>query len=319
MTSEDDEALQALLRCAGRRPAPPDEVAAAVYQHSRRAWLAQVQRRKAQHRGYAWAAGLVAFVMASWGAWKLYPHQVLGTVAPGQGIVIVHTRWHPLAGRREGDVYEGDELQTGAAGALLHRADGYELSVSGHARLAFEAASTVRVWRGRLYVQTYRVPRSRNLVVSTELGSIEHLGTQFLVEREADGLLVAVRDGRVAMHYLRHPALELYEGEAARVGPDGKLQRWELSAFDNIWDWADALASPLVINGQSLHAVLSQIAQRAGLALRFSTPAAESDARTLVLHGEPLVLTPRDALAAVLATTTLSGTTVDREILVGAR
>ena len=319
MTTEDDEALETLLRWAGRRPTPPEKVAGAVYLHTRRAWLAQVQRRKALRRGYAGAAGVVALVMASWGAWNLYPHQVMATVPPGQAVLITHTFWHPFGARREGELYLGDALQTGAAGALLQRADGTELRVSGNTRLLLASASSVRLGRGRLYVQTYGLPRTQDLVVSTDLGSVEHLGTQFLVERADDALVVAVRDGRVAMHYPQHPVVELQDGEAASVDPHGELRRWNLSAFDDIWEWADGLASPLVIDGQSLYAVLSRIAQRTGLVLRFSTPAAETEARGLALHGAPLELQPRDALAAVLATTTLSGTTVGREILVSAR
>ena len=65
--------------------------------------------------------------------------------------------------------------------------------------------------------------------------------------------------------------------------------------------------------------MLSRIAQRSGLVLRFSSPEAESGARNLALHGPPLELTPRAALAAVLATTSLTGTTEGREILVAAR
>ena len=319
MTPEDDEGLQTLLRWAGRRPTPPGEVAAAVYQHSRGVWLAQVQRRKTVRRGFACAAGVVALVMASWGAWNLYPHQVLATAPPAQAVLITHTLWHPLAGRRGGELYVGDAIQTGAIGAVLHRADGSELSMSTNTRLSFGSASTVRLWRGRLYVQTHGLPRTQGLVVSTDLGSVEHLGTQFLVEREVDALLVAVRDGRVAIHCPQHPPVELQDGEAARVDPHGELKRWNLSAFDNIWDSTDVLESPLSIDGQSLYAVLSRIAQRSGLILRFSTPATETEARSLALHGAPLELQPRDALAAVLATTTLSATTVGREIVVSAR
>jgi hypothetical protein len=319
MTDEDDEALESLLRWAGRRPTPPSEVASAVYLHSRRAWLAQVQRRKALQRGYAWAAGVVAFIMASWGALNLYPHQIMATVPPGQAVLITHTLWHSLAGHRVGGLYEGDAVQTAAAGASLRRADGTELSLARDTRISLASASTVRLWRGRLYVQTDGMRRAHDLVVSTDLGSVEHLGTQFMVERETDALLVAVRDGRVALHYPQHQAVELQDGEAASVDPHGDLRRWELSAFDSTWDWADVLATPLVIEGQSLYAVLSRIAQRSGLVLRFSTPSAETEARGLALHGAPLALQPRDALSAVLATTTLSGTTVDRQILVSAR
>ncbi len=319
MTAEDDQALEALLRWAGRRPMPPPETATAVYQHARQAWLAQVRRRKLVLRGWAWAAGLGAILMAAWGGAHLYPRQVMATIAPGQAAWIRHTFWHPFAGTRAGELFEGDAVQTGAEGATLERGDGTELRMSRNTHVSFDSASTIRLGRGGLYVQTHDVQSNRNLVVSTDLGNVEHLGTQFLVERGNEAMVTAVRDGRVLVHYLNRPAVELQNGEAASVDPHGQLKRWDLSIFDSVWDWSDALATPLPIEGQSLYAVLTSIAQRSGLVLRFSTPAAEAEARGLALHGAPLALQPRDAMPAVLATTTLTGTTVNREILISAR
>jgi FecR protein len=318
MTPEEEEALRVLLRWAGRRPAPPAEVTAAVYQNTRSAWLAQVQRQNSVRRVYAWAAGFVAFAIAGWGVWNLYPHQTLALVPEGQALRIKHTFWHPFAEERRGPLYQGDALETSAKGALVHQGDGNELVVSANTRLSFPSANTVRLSSGRVYVQAKGLPPAHTLVVRTRLGSIEHLGTQFLVGLEEASLLVAVRDGRVAVHYLQDQALELKDGEAARVDPGGKLRRWDLEAFDGTWDWADKLSPPLVIDGQSLYAVLSQIAQRSGLTLRFATPEAEAHARSLVLHGAPIALQPRDALAAVLATTTFTNTTMGREIVVSA-
>jgi ferric-dicitrate binding protein FerR (iron transport regulator) len=262
---------------------------------------------------------VAAFLIAAWGGAHLYPHQVMATVPAGQAVGIKHTLWHPFAGTRAGELYGGDAVQTGAEGATLQRGDGTELRLSANTRVWFDSPSSVRLGRGSLYVQTRDVQDNRDLIVTTDLGSVEHLGTQYLVERGNDALVVAVREGRVLMHYPQHPAVELRDGQAASVDPRGKLRRWDLSAFDNLWDWTDVLALPLIIDGQSLYGVLTSIAQRSGLALRFSSPSAESAARSLALHGAPLELPPRDALAAVLATTSLSGTTIDREILVSSR
>jgi ferric-dicitrate binding protein FerR (iron transport regulator) len=209
-------------------------------------------------------------------------------------------------------------VQTAAEGALVHRADGSEMTLARNTRLSLGSVHEVRLWSGRVHVKTYGADHPSDLVVITDRGSIEHLGTQFLVDCEAGSLLVAVRDGRVAMHYAPDLALELRAGQAARVDPQGELERWSLAAFDDIWDWADALATPMAIDGQSLYSVLNRIAERSGLTLRFSTPQAESQARALALHGAPLQLQPRYALSAVLATTTLSGTADGREILVSA-
>lgn len=319
MTTDDDEALQSLLRWAGRRPMPPDAASDAVYQSTHRAWLAQVRRRRRFRLGSALGVAAVALAIAGWGVFRMYPHQVLATVRPGQAVRIAHTLWHPFAGRYEGRLYEGDTLQTGNEGAVLQRSEGNEVDVSPHSHLAFTAANLLQLGRGGLYLTTHGARQVRNLMVGTDLGTIEHLGTRFLAERQDERLLVAVRDGRVVLHTVQHQAIELQQGEAASVSPQGQVRRWSLAAFDSTWDWADGLAAPLVIDGQSVYAVLSGIAERAGLALRFSNPQAETEARSLALHGAPLTLPPREALRAVLATTSLTGSGQGREILVSSR
>ena len=319
MTAQTDDALEALLRKAGRRPAPPEAVAAAVYAQTRRAWEVQVQRRTVVRRSYAWAASVLLLLLASWGAWTQYPHEIMAMAPAGQDLLITHTKWHPLAAHRGGEIYAGDAMQSGAAGALLRRPDGSELRLARNSRVSFPSATELRLWQGRLFVQTGSGAHPRSLLVATDLGSVEHLGTQFLVDREANALMVAVRDGRVALHYAQHAATELQGGQAVHLDAGGELRRWDLAAFDSVWDWADALATPLAIDGHSLYAVLDQIAQRAGLTLTFGSPAAEAEARRLALHGAPLELPPHSALDAVLATTTLRGAADGRQILVGAR
>ena len=319
MATESDDVLKRLLLQAGRRPAPPSELTAEVYTRTRLAWQAQVQRRWLVRRAYAWAASFALAVLCSWGAWSQFPHTRLATAAAGQHLLITHTSWHPWAARGEGAIYQGDEVSSGSAGALLRRADGTEFRLAQNSRVSFPSPTDVKLWNGRLFVQTGSAAHSHALVVVTDLGSVEHIGTQFLVDREGGDLIVAVRDGRIALHYAQRAAVELQGGQGAKLDPRGQLERWDLAAFDGIWDWADALAMPLDIDGQSLYAVLDRIAQRSGLALNFATYTAESAARALSLHGAPLALAPRDALNAVLATTTLRGAADGRQILVTAR
>ena len=319
MTAQTDDALEAVLRKAGPRPAPPEAVAAAVYAQTRRAWETQVQRRAVVRRGYSWAANVLLLLLASWGAWTQYPHEIMAMAPAGQDLLVTHTKWHPLAPHDGGGLYAGDAVQSGAADALLRRPDGGELRLARNSRLSFSSPTELRLSQGQLFVHTGAGTRTHDLVVVTDLGSVEHIGTQFLVDRQGNALMVAVRDGRVAVHYAQHAAAELQGGQAMHVDPGGELRRWDLAAFDSIWDWADAMATPLAIDGHSLYAVLDQIAQRAGLTLNFTTPAVEAEARRLALHGAPLELPPHGSLDAVLATTTLRGAADGRQILVSAR
>jgi FecR protein len=319
MTSEDKDAVEALLRKAGRRPAPPPEVAAAVYQHTRAVWQAEVRKRRMLYRGFALAASIALAFIAVWGSWVRSPPQLVAVASPGGQLSIERARWLSWAPSRDGKLFQGDVLRSGTAGAVVHRVDGSELRLAHDSGVLFVSSTELRLQSGQLFVDTHPETGTKTLRVLTAFGSVEHVGTQFLVSTDTAQMSVAVRNGRVALRYAQHEPVQMFDGQAANLDSHGSLRRWDLAAFDDIWGWADSLAAPLDIEGRSLFAVLARIAQRGGLALKFDNAEAETDAHRLTLHGAPLNLPPRTALDAVLATSSFSGTVEGRQIVVTAR
>ena len=315
---DDINGVETLLRAAGRRAVPPAALTAAVYQQTRLVWRGQVRRRKWVRRSLAVAASLMLMFVAVRGVVGQIPGMAVATVDKGQYTLVRRSYWHALTAPASGYLFKGDTLLGGAAGVLLRGFDGAELRLDRDSRLIMASATAVQLQEGRLFVQS-NTSRARALRVQTDFGTVEHLGTQFLVSKQSGALQVAVRDGRVALRYAAHESIELQGGQAAKVDPKGHLGRWELPALDNSWDWADVLAGPLRIDGLSLHTVVAQIAQRSGLTLSYADAAAAAEAQRMMLHGQPLVLPLRSALAAILVTTSLSGTVEGRQIVVAAR
>jgi ferric-dicitrate binding protein FerR (iron transport regulator) len=220
---------------------------------------------------------------------------------------------------RDGELFQGDAVHSGAAGAIVQRVDGSELRLARDSNVLFVSSTELRLQSGQLFVDTHPETGTKALRVLTAFGSVEHLGTQFLVSTDSAQMTVAVRNGQVALRYARHEPVQLRDGQAANLDSHGSLHRSDLTAFDDIWGWADSLAAPLVIEGRSLFAVLSHIAQRSGLELKFANAEAETGAQQLTLHGAPLNLPPRAALDAVLATSSFGGIVEGRQIVVTAR
>ena len=319
MTAEDNDEVGGLLQSAGRRLAPPATVSAAVYQQTHRAWQADVRRRSWIRRGYALAASVALAAIVFRGATLQVPRLVVGVVDQGAYTLVTRSYWHALAPAGSAYLFAGDSLQTASTPVSVQRFNGAELRLDRESRLTLASPQAVQLLQGRLFVRSYGAGSAANLRVLTAFGSVEHLGTEFLVSKDRRALVVAVRSGRVALHSAAREPVELRAGQAADVDAAGHVERRELAAFDGIWDWVDALADPLEIDGQSLYAVVAEIAQRAGLTVRFSDSAAEAEARQLLLHGRALDLPPRNALDAVLATTSLNGAVDGRQIVIAPR
>ena len=319
MSAVDNDEVGGVLRTAGRRLAPPATVSAAVYRQTRSAWRAGVQRRRWARRGYALAAGLALLAILVRGAMLQVPRIAIGVVDGDAYTLTARSYWHALASARNGYLFKGDSLQTASAAVLVRRFNGAELRLDRDSGLTLASPEKVQLLQGRLFVRSYGEGSAASLRVQTEFGDVEHIGTEFLVSKDNIALRVAVRTGRVALQSASHEPMELRAGQAADVDSSGHVARRELAAFDGAWDWVDALADPLVIDGHSLYEVVSEIARRAGLTIRFLDPASETAARELLLRGRALNLPPRSALGAVLATTSLDGTVEGRQIVIAPR
>ncbi len=323
--SSPDDALVGLLRRSGRRELPPDEVSQQVYASTLTAWQAQQRRRRALRVSWSIAAGLAAtaFVIWLWRANLFAPE--FGTLEAGNDLQISSSRfvtpWNQGSwNQKNTPLRVGDTLTTSAAGARIRRSDGTALRLDSHTSLRITSPTLLQLERGRVAVDTGRSNSAHQaLVVRTSLADVAHVGTQFLVDLSGRNLSVAVRDGRVAVTTNAAQQLTLTAGEAVQIDLGGRPQRRRLGPFDAGWQWADALARPISVEGRSLDAVLNDVAERSGLYLTYANDGAASKAHRIMLHGPDLLLSPRIALDAALAGTTLSVAIRDRELVIQER
>ena len=257
MTVEDNDEVGGLLRTAGRRAAPPQTVTAAVYQHAQRAWQTAVSRRRWARRSYALAASVALVAMLVGAAVLQVAGMAVGVVDGGAYTLATSSYWHLVAPSRNAYLFRGESLQTASTAVLVRGFSGAELRLDRHSRLTLSSPESVQLLQGRLFVRSYGPGSAARLHVLTDFGNVEHIGTEFLVSKDAQALMVAVRSGRVALHPKSREPVELQSGQAANIDSSGHVERRDLAAFDGVWDWVDTLAGPLDIDGQSLYAVVS--------------------------------------------------------------
>lgn len=307
----DDADLARLLAATGPRDQPSDRATAEVRAAVEAEWRRSVSARQERRRYTSWAvaAGVAVAAVAVWMARPMYLPEA-GTVASLARVVgdvqidAGDGRWTPLV---SGSVVRaGAVIRTGRNGlAALAMQDGVSLRLDSDTRLAFNDASDASLSQGAVYVDSgpEADATAGDFQLATPVGSVRHLGTQYEA-RLADGdLRVAVREGRVEVSSARDTVAGT-AGEVLTVGAGGAT-RSRLSPTAADWKWVNGVTPPFSIEGRSVDEFLAWAGRETGRTVVYSSPLVERQARSVTLRGTVEGLAPDQAVAAVLATTSL--------------
>jgi hypothetical protein len=205
----------------------------------------------------------------------------------------------------------GDVLKTGGA---LHTRGPTLIVLEGGGTLRLAADTVLQLSgptegvlrRGQIYVD---LPRGTHTAspfrIQTRAGAIEHVGTEFEVLSNDHLLRVRVREGLVRFRN-KGRDVEAGAGTELTVTPDGQLSRSAMPSYGRDWLWVAALAPDYDIEGKPLLGFLEWAARELGRSIQFSDERARAVAERTILHGSVRGKEPLDALASVLATTSLS-------------
>jgi hypothetical protein len=139
----------------------------------------------------------------------------------------------------------------------------------------------------------------------TRAGTIEHVGTEFEVLSSKQAVRLRVREGRVRLHN-RAEEVVAEAGTELVATETGVVSRRPISTYGRDWLWVAALAPDYEIEGRPLLGFLEWASRELGRPLKFSDEHAREVAERTILHGSVRGREPLDALASVLATTSLS-------------
>jgi ferric-dicitrate binding protein FerR (iron transport regulator) len=305
-TDDDDAAIAALLRSAGTRADPPADMAREVQAVVHAEWQRVVAERR-RRRTFVWAAAASLCAVA------------IGTVI---AVRLVDDTGQPLATlqRTDGDVFVRDQNDWVRVAAGRRIAVGESVRSEGRAALAFDNGLAVRLDKGtafemetgeRLALRAGAVYVDANpdrahgaFSVSTPVGDVKHVGTQYLVRMHVDGIEVSVREGRVTIDNAAGNTAAS-AGERVEVSSNGEVRRGTIAPTAEQWRWAREVAPPFAIENASLAAFLEWTARESGRALVYASAQAQAEAAEVTLHGSIEGLAPDVALEAVLATTPL--------------
>ena len=320
----EDPAIAALLQRVGARPRPGDAVARQVQDAVEAEWRELVAARRSRNTRTRWLAAAASVAAVAVGAWLVWPATrvapaTVATLGPVVGEVELRDGDGPWRTAGTGGAVTSEStLRTGRGGlAAIAMANGVQVRLDSGTQLAMNEHGSARLVGGAVYVDAGSArDQGQPFVVDTPVGSVTHLGTQYVARLDGRTLDVAVREGRV----------ELRDGGQAFVADAGErltvsgssVTRGTVSPTAPQWDWISGVTPPYSIEGRTVAEFLAWAGRETGRSIVFATPADAALAGRVTLSGTVEGLPPRQAVDAVLATTSLAASYGDGRIEVAA-
>lgn len=298
-----------LIAQAGRRPAPSAEMQESVRAAVEQAWNESVSQRNLRRRSL-WLSAAAAVIAVTVGLlWfgrsrePIARPDVATFVAARGEVSFGGGRGHALvvAGSQ---LPAGTSVRTGASGFVLVTVGSAGVRIGPDTTLHLDAPGHLILAGGRLYAETDEpAAPGPSLTVDTPLGRVSHLGTQFQIVLDSEGMDVSVRSGSVKVTEDKRGAQVLTGGEGVEVLRNGAIRRVSVPTYGPSWAWVDALEPDFPIGGRSLAEFLAWYTRETGLRLVLLGGATTVAIGHTTLSGSIAGLTPNQALAAVMATT----------------
>jgi ferric-dicitrate binding protein FerR (iron transport regulator) len=314
--------LDRLLRTAGRRVRPPQQVEEQVRAVIHQEWLEVVAVRQRRRRfvQVAVAAGLSAVALSVWLLNQApAPAAVVASIerSIGEGTVQAAQSAAERPFVDHGQLYTGDTVSTGSAGSVSIRMQNVSVRLDHDTSVQLMAQDQVRITSGALYVDSGLARSvSRSLRVQTPAGLVEHVGTQYEVRLLDSGTRIRVREGRIQFSAPDGGRIVSEAGTQLMILPDGEVHSEFVARSGDDWAWVSRVVPTFAIDDRPLPEFLQWASRELGQEIVYATPASQAAAAEVHLRGSIEGLTPDEALAAVLSTTRLSSTQKNGQILI---
>lgn len=306
-----ERALRELFAHAKPRLEPPPDDAEQVRRAVYAEWDAVTGRRQLYKRAAFAAAASVLLATAIWVGGALNPGAppVVARVERMQGGVETNATAAPAIGAT---LLAGTRVSTGMGQVALRLVSGGSLRLAPGSSLVLTGTDAAELSAGVVYFDSESRRAGAEFAITTEMGTVRDVGTQFLVrlDGEQSRLDVGVREGRVVL-------MTNAESDTADVGErliavegTAAIRREPIATFGSEWEWAEALAPPFDTNGRSISDFLAWFSAQTGRTIVFADVAAERLAQERIT-GSIGVEEPVRKLSLVLATTDLKATIED--------
>ena len=305
MVDEPDGDIKRLLKFAGPRVQPPEDVAARIHAATMAAVDALPDRQTDAHLWRNWAVAALVVLVAGVG-YLLMPFA--SRDAPVAEILYA-TGAYTIRGSDSGATVlpSGAIVQTSKSGRLfVGLGDSRTLRIDHGTSLTVHSASEIWLHSGRIYVDARG---GKSVRVVTPFASVTDLGTLFEVTVSGESLNVTIREGRVDVQLGdQQVRSEAHDGLGEELVIEGLAlsARIVVPTVAERWQWTQQSRPMFDAGGRSVHEYLTWAARESGRALRYGSQLAQQQAGLRRLGGSGKADSDRGTVSRLLRATSFA-------------
>jgi len=301
-----DKAIEELLEHAAPRSTPPTEHESMVRDAVYAEWRAVTGRVRMRQRMtfFAVAATVLLGIAVSFNALQVTDVQSVqvATISKSHGSIYLLGDQSVLNQVTDLEsISAGEVIVTGEdSGIGLEWGNGGSLRIDKNTRIRFTSEDSVYLESGRIYFdsrpsQLVAAITGSGLEITTDHGSVRHLGTQFMTYADTERLSVSVREGEVAVDGVYVEEAVAVKGQRLTVSGGARPVVVNINGYGEAWDWIENTAPSADVDGKSVDEFLKWVGRETGLQVSYESSAAEQKARDGILKGN-IDMSPRDEL-----------------------
>ncbi|MDH3552659.1 MAG: FecR family protein [Gammaproteobacteria bacterium] len=301
-----DKAIEELLEHAAPRSTPPTEHESMVRDAVYAEWRAVTGRVRMRQRMtfFAVAATVLLGIAVSFNALQVTDVQSVqvATISKSHGSIYLLGDQSVLNQVTDLEsISAGEVIVTGEdSGIGLEWGNGGSLRIDKNTRIRFTSEDSVYLESGRIYFdsrpsQLVAAITGSGLEITTDHGSVRHLGTQFMTYADTERLSVSVREGEVAVDGVYVEEAVAVKGQRLTVSGGARPVVVNINGYGEAWDWIENTAPSADVDGKSVDEFLKWVGRETGLQVSYESSAAEQKARDGILKGS-IDMSPRDEL-----------------------
>ena len=308
INTKSDTNIDELLKTHGKRVKPHDLMKKAAYLQVKSHWRESLKKQKKQQNlFYMKIAATVMLVFSVLFTVQLSQKQssfAIDSLYVKGDLSYSYDNITWKSNPKIEDLKPDTWLKTKAGTSVnLTLADNTQLRINQNSFLHLLNQDQIELIDGQLYYDADNANTENNMAIITDLGTIKHIGTRYMVNKLNASLQISVRNGLVELSN-ENGIQKLNSETQLEIDPSGNHSTKLISAYDPIWNWTQKAAQPFASQNQSLYDFINWYAHENGYQINWNRKKFKT--KTVKLSGDLSQLSTNQQLKTVFLATTFN-------------